>query len=224
MSYILDALKKAEAERNPGSVPSIHAQPVFIAPPADRPSVWRKPWLWMALPALTVALAGVAWLKPWQALSPSAAKPPAPEQVSSAPAPAVPLLAAAEPPQAEPEPPQAEAARAPKPPAAKPRKAAAKKSEQAAKPVQTKPASTARSSDEPRVAALHELPDNIKKEIPALNVNGYIYSDNKADRTVLIDHKLLQEGDQVAPNLILEKLMPDGMVLNYKGHRYRTAY
>ena len=71
---------------------------------------------------------------------------------------------------------------------------------------------------------MEELPDHISKEIPPLKVNGYIYSPNKAERSVLIGQKLLQEGDQVTPDLTLEKLMPDGMVLNYKGHRYRTPY
>lgn len=74
------------------------------------------------------------------------------------------------------------------------------------------------------IPTLRELPDNIRQQIPAFSTNGFLYSPNKADRTVLINQKLLHEGDQVAPDLVLETLTPSGMVLNYKGYRYRTSY
>jgi len=74
------------------------------------------------------------------------------------------------------------------------------------------------------VATLRELPPQIQREIPAMTVGGYIYSGNKADRSVLINNRLMREGDEVAPGLVLEKMMPNGMVLNYKGYRYRAGY
>ena len=62
MSYILEALRRAEAERQRGAVPHLHAQPALAA--ADRPA--RSPGLWpwagvAALVAAGVAVGGAAW-------------------------------------------------------------------------------------------------------------------------------------------------------------------
>jgi general secretion pathway protein B len=68
------------------------------------------------------------------------------------------------------------------------------------------------------------LPDAIRREIPQLNVSGFLHASNPADRTVLIDHQLRREGDEIAPGLTLEALERDGMVLVYRGHRFRRGY
>jgi general secretion pathway protein B len=250
MSYILDALKKAESERKLGGVPNIHAQPPASILTPQRPS-WRKPALWAGLLALALTGGGLAW---WQT---SSRQPPPPAQAiqslppstpaSQAPqAPQAPQVAAApvvpEPPVAKSEPTAAkptlsepkEIPEAPKP--AKPvkrakpaeaeqkavAKAAPKQEQRVAKA--DKPAPEPATPKEERIASLRELPDHIQREIPPLVINGYIYSPNKADRTVLVNGKLVREGDQVAPDLALERLTQGGMVLNYKGYRYRSSY
>jgi general secretion pathway protein B len=77
---------------------------------------------------------------------------------------------------------------------------------------------------EPYVPALRELPANIQREIPALTVGGYIYASKPAERSILINNRLLREGEQIAPGLTLEKMMPREAVLNYRGYRYRVPY
>ena len=57
-----------------------------------------------------------------------------------------------------------------------------------------------------------------------MTIGGYIYSGSRADRSVLINNRLLREGDEIAPGFMLEQMMPNGMVLSYKGYRYRTSY
>ncbi|HEV2610655.1 MAG TPA: general secretion pathway protein GspB [Noviherbaspirillum sp.] len=244
MSYILDALKKAESERKLGGVPNIHAQPPASVLTPHQPS-WRKPVLWAGLLALALTGGGLAW---WQTSSRQA---PPPVQVAQTPPPAVtvpqaPQAAAPpaapeqpavkpEPPAAQPAPPEAETIpETPKP--AKPikrakpaeteqkavAKAAPKQEPRVAKAA--KPAPEPAAPKEERIASLRELPEHIQREIPPLVVNGYIYSPNKADRTVLVNGKLVREGDQVAPDLAVERLTQGGMVLNYKGYRYRSSY
>ena len=87
MSYILDALRRADAERSRGVVPGLHAQSL----PADTEPAARNyaPLLWAAGAAGVLLAAGVAVLlwAPWRAT-------PAPDvRVTLAPAPA-PTLAA----------------------------------------------------------------------------------------------------------------------------------
>ena len=51
-----------------------------------------------------------------------------------------------------------------------------------------------------------------------------MYSKNPADRLLLIDKTLRHEGEEVAPGLVLEKLLPKAAVMNFKGYRYRVPY
>lgn len=248
MSYILDALKKAEAERNSESVPGIHTQPVFVATHAAPVSLRRMPWLWIGATVAALGLGALAWFKPWEPPRQSGAQPPASTQAVP------PATAPLQTPEPSPAPPLAAAPVVPVTPAvpARPAAEAGETSEKPAKPAKPK-AAPAREPDsgkaaapaaarakppskepeaandlpapaEPKVVALHELPDNIRREIPPLSIGGYLYSGNKADRTVLINQKLLREGDRVAPDLLLERLTTSGLVLNYKGYRYRMPY
>jgi general secretion pathway protein B len=216
MSYILEALKKAQAERSHGAVPSVHAQPV-VTPP--RPAMHGR-WLWVAgIVALLAAGAVLLWPAPWKqpvaltaqvpAMPPVAATPAAPA-VSPAPAPAPPAPALA------PDVATAPAAR-PKAPSGPVRKLGEPARDAA--PVPPVPAAVPE-----RIALLQELPPQIQREIPPIAINGYIYASNPAERSVLINNHLRREGDQLADGLTLEKLLPREMVLNYRGYRYRVSY
>lgn len=71
---------------------------------------------------------------------------------------------------------------------------------------------------------LSQLPEAIQREVPRIAVGGYIYSANPADRLLLIDKVLRREGEEVAPGLVLERLLPKAAVMNYRGYRYRHPY
>ena len=237
MSYILEALKKAQAERQLGNAPTIHAPPPSYAAPA-RAS--RQPLvIGVAAGALVVAL-GAAFLL----------RQPAPAvQVASAPAPA-PAPAAAQVPAAVSAPVSAPVA-APKAPAAAPVAAPAKPEAPAkpkAPPVSAKPAAPAlrpapraeaaevlaeparpvlvgaAPSAEDNIGPLQSLPESVQREIPKLSFGGYIYSPNPAERLLLVDKMLRREGEEVAPGLVLERLLPKAAIMNYRGMRYRVAY
>lgn len=69
---------------------------------------------------------------------------------------------------------------------------------------------------------LNELPESIRFNIPRVTFGGYMYSPNPADSLVLIDRVLRREGEEVAPGLVLEKVLPKAAVMNYRGNRYRV--
>lgn len=71
---------------------------------------------------------------------------------------------------------------------------------------------------------LHELPEQIRKEIPSIAISGYIYSSNQADRTMLINQRLMHEGDRINADLRLEKMTTDSAIFSYKGYRYQMPY
>jgi len=239
MSYILDALKKAESERKLGSVPNVYATaPDAVATPDDQS--WRKwlPWL-LAASILIVALFGLAWFQPWRQPAPVVSNP-APAAIVAAPV-AVEKPAVATPPVAvEAKPPQIAAPPISTPALQKPVKPAkppvseqtapsmASRHEVATPPVAAAPAKEATAVAAPNednsVGTVRDLPQTIQSELPAIVVNGYIYAKSPAERSVLINQKLLHEGDQIAPQLVLEKMLPKGAILNYKGYRYRIVF
>jgi len=249
MSYILDALKKAEAERHIGQVPGLHVQPARALPRS--PAATRGKQMLLAAGAVLLAAGGtLTWLQPWQAplpasrsptVEPSAAAPrtttaPPSFEATAPPTPAPQIIAAAPPPVS------------PRPadrPAVKPRNTPAASAAGASKPATTSgtgkpPAAqavpaqaSATDADLKLSAALtpeagmsspRELPEQIQHELPSLAIGGYIYSDNPRERQLLVNRRLLHEGEEAAPGVTLEKMLPKAAVFNYKGYRYRLAY
>lgn len=249
MSYILEALKKAQAERQLGSAPTLHA-PTLQAQALDGALPWwRRP---LVLAALVMAVVIVVLLAlvlrpaspvpaPVSAVAPAggpaAAAPPANVSAATAsPAAASALTVTLAPnPVALPAPlpvPEATStvtmhpAVAPSGGTSSTRTAPATAATTAAltaPATASTPAGASPASEEP-VLNLRELPEPIQRSIPHVTVGGYIYSRNPADRLLLIDKVLRHEGEEVAPGLLLEKLLPREAVFSFKGYRYRVPY
>ena len=232
MSYILEALKKSQAERQLGELPSIHAPQVQLHDGAASASARRTPvWLALGGVAVTVAAALLLW-QPWQADAAAPAAPAAPAVVPAMLAQAVPApLPLAAPP----------AAVAPAPVAASVPPAAIAAPVHHARPVAEPKQETPGQAVSPPVAApapavpptpaaeesvpgMRDLPEPIQRQIPAIAIGGYIYSKNPADRLLLIDKVLRHEGEELAPGLVLEKLQPKAAIFSFKGYRYRVPY
>ena len=224
MSYILDALKKAQAERQLGNAPTIHAPPPMYAAQPDGAS--RKPLvIGLGLGAIGLALAAVFLLRqpaPAPAVQVAATPAPAPAPVPAPPAPAAlppePVIPKAAPVQPKPAPrpePKAEAPRRAEPVAEPPPPAP-----EATRPVLV---AAAPAVDE-NIGPLAALPDAVQRDIPKVTFGGYIYSPNPAERLLLVDKMLRREGEEVAPGLVLERLLPKAAIMNYRGYRYRVAY
>jgi general secretion pathway protein B len=74
------------------------------------------------------------------------------------------------------------------------------------------------------VRNLQSLPEVIQRDVPKVVFGGYIYSQNPADRLLLVDKTLRREGEEVAAGLVLERLLPKAAIMNYRGYRYRVPY
>jgi general secretion pathway protein B len=88
----------------------------------------------------------------------------------------------------------------------------------------TASASSAASSPEGRIYTLNELPDDVRRELPALTIGGAMYSANPANRMLIINGQLFHEGDKLAPGLSLEQIKLKSAVLKLKGYRYGISY
>jgi len=216
MSYILEALKKSQAERQLGNAPTIHAPSLHHAP-ARLPAVKKTSLL--ALGAGAVAIAGAGWFA-WSQRAP------APAVLTAAPPAAVPAavpapVALAPAPAPTPVPTPAPAAVVPRAPVVVAR------TEPAVRPRKAPAAPVVAAAPAPAEENLHyarDLPQDVQQQLPRVSFGGYMYSDNAADRLVLVDKTLRHEGEEIAPGLMLEKLLPKGAVLNYRGTRYRVGF
>ena len=70
------------------------------------------------------------------------------------------------------------------------------------------------------VAELRDLPPETRSTIPALEVNVHTYSQNRADRMVLINMKRYHEGDRLAEGPIIQSITPTGVVLVHEKLRF----
>jgi general secretion pathway protein B len=241
MSYILDALRKAEAERHLGAAaPQANSATAQVAANTALPPA-RRTWLWMTLGLVGGVLAAFGWIA-WQGPQPAPAALPT---VLPQAAPQAPVRAPMQ--EAQPElkdragQPEDSDRSAAKPKAIEPKREKVhkkvreeaqdkpqherpqhRKEKKAPAPRTAAPAARAPAAD--ALPSLQELPPAIRQQIPALTVKGYLYANNPADRSVLIDNRLLREGSPVAPGLTLERLEQNGMVLNFQGHRFRRSY
>ena len=226
MSYILDALRRAEADRQRGAVPGLQDQPQPLpapaAAPADDP---RRTGLWALAGAGLLAAGGAAawwWLKlpgpapvaPVAVMTPAPAVAPTALPAPVAPAPAVlssmPAVAAA------PVPASPALVLPPIPP------------QPAEPPVPAKPAPRAAvavpAAAPPDAVRRQDLPENVRQQLPALTVAGATYSENPRYRMVIINGQVVQEGDTAAPGVVLETIRQKEVVLRAQGYRFTEKY
>lgn len=242
MSYILDALRRADAERERGRVPGIHAHVQQTAAEEIGPRRVTSPWRWLAAGVglgLLLVVAGWWWLgrePEGQPPTAYAEPPPIPQ------APAVDAPPAQPPAAAAPEP-QTAAARPAEPPLPPIEQRPTSEALAAARRAATAPSRTVAAGAPPtpvavstptapasapttggRIYARHELPAEIRRELPAVNVGGSIYSPNAANRFVIVNGQVVHEGGQIGPDHVLESIRLKSAVLRFKGYRYEILF
>jgi general secretion pathway protein B len=237
MSYILDALKRADAERERGQVPGLHAHPLGEGSSADARSGTPRWALWGGLAAGAVVLAALAWRMGADANAPVPA-PVQPAPVQPAPAESV-VAAAPVKPVATPAPDVPSYApppvtAAPRPPVKEsraPAPTAASTPAVAAAPAPSLPAtpapvvnSKAHSNPSAPIPLLAELPSSLRQQLPTLTVGGSVYSDDATSRFIMLNGEVVKEGSQPAPGLVVERIEPRSAVLRFKGERFRLPY
>lgn len=241
MSYILDALRKADAERERDPARGIHAQP---APAAAAPGDPRLPGsAWAAAAGVAAVVAGyLAWPQPageTANITMPVARPVQQRAAEPAPAPAVVTVAASVSPPAPaplPAPVAARAAAAREAPPvvikAAPAPVAAAQPAPAAPPSPAPvPAAAAAAAPAPapapaaeRIVAIADLPPDLQRELPKLAISGGVHSTNAAQRMLIVGGQVVNEGAELAPGVVLEQIRARSAVLRFRGFRYSVPY
>ena len=74
------------------------------------------------------------------------------------------------------------------------------------------------------VAQLGELPEALRRQIPALSITGVVYSANPAQRLLVVNNQVLTQGSVAAPEVNLEEIQPKSSVFSFRGTRFRVAH
>lgn len=228
MSFILDALKKSESERQRQSGPALFE--VKLAPPRSRFPAWAI-GLVLLLAANLLVVGWVLTRNPAE----RAAAPPATAEAPAAGAAAADTRATA---------PVATAPAAP--PAPPPAGTAAPPADAAgaipsrAPPLLEEPVLTAegdgatddsftRPTDAEAAATPGPSPSNLPTRedlvargasIPELRLDMHVYAARPADRFVFVNMRRLREGEATADGLRVEQITPEGAVLSWQGKRF----
>jgi general secretion pathway protein B len=224
MSYILDALRRADAERERGEVPGLHTQQFGVLPDDDEAP--RRPRLLIAtIVVLVLALAAVlAWNFLGGETAPKTVVVQA--QVALPPMPAT--LAPVLPPAASQAPIVAPAPAPSMLPASAAKETVATRTPGKAQVRREAPAASsavsASASASDRIYTQAELPEAIRRELPKIAFGGASYSGDKASRMVILNGQVFHEGDTVAAGLVLKQVKQKGAVLAYKGYSYELGF
>lgn len=204
MSYILDALKKSEKERQRGTVPDILAnQETLLYEPKKRPLL-----LYFLLVAILFNTGLLVWLlSPWQS------KKTRPIQLTDR---------------------QHSESRSPESPSPDLSKIngpevnmAMKEESSKAAPqphVPTEQKGSATEAPLPnKIYNLNELPLSIQESLPTFTITVTLYSDDPASRMANINGQAMKEGQYLAAGLKLEEIIPDGVIFSYQNYRFRVG-
>jgi general secretion pathway protein B len=234
MSYILDALRKADAQRQRTRLPGLHAQAPATAAAGSSAAWWRSPIVWALGSVLVVTAVVLAWPASQQPVAvPVPTTAAMQEPASAAPVPVVqapppaPVLADAAP--------AAATAIQPAPPPVAPERhgpvramrstpdrAAVPQARDASTPAPapTTPVAAPLPAATPRAAPPSAETSSAPPGAPKLAISGGVYSANAAQRLLIVGGQVFNEGSEVAPGVVLEQVRPNQALLNFQGQRY----
>jgi general secretion pathway protein B len=231
VSYILEALKKAEMQRDIGQVPGIGSE-------HEKPSrAATAKWFWVVVVFLGLNLVLLVWLL-WQPgsgpdirngydLGLAQPDPVIQDQaVVSAPSPVPPPPVVTPARRAEPEvvvPAAAPVVNAPEPvpdPVSEQPALVERVYEQAQ---EFPPMEEEAATDLDSLPVWPQIPGHLFQQIKGgINLDVHVYSDSPQDRFVLINLQKYHAGDQLQEGPQLDEIIPEGVILSFKGQQFQV--
>lgn len=225
MSYILDALRKADRERALGEVPDLEAAHWGVRRPER---TWH--WLWIVVVLLVFNAGLLVYMLNRNNEPPAIASQATPPRDSQSASPArtvVPAVRNAVPVVQESEFPQPPARTLRPRVAVPPQVIQAPATETQIQPpaarvvTATVPLTASSGDAAPGLPEWGELPLEFRSQFELPHIDVYVYADEPQRRFVLMDLKKYREGDTLASGVVLEKIHPGYIQLNYQGTRFR---
>ncbi|MDJ0892767.1 MAG: general secretion pathway protein GspB [Gammaproteobacteria bacterium] len=250
MSYILDALKKSQQERQLGKVPTVDASQLDMEPRQPAPTRWVYSAVVLAVTAIIVAAYGVLDNK---SPAPMASAPTAPFSASPREHDRAAAASAARHHHTDKPAVSAAGSQAPTPEAlsaeigidtnklrpgpvpfelfgaeipGEPKTEAMPTAAVAALPAGREDpdsGSLVSAELETAVPLLRQLSSEFRQTVPAMSLDVHVYRAKPESRFVLINETLYREGEQTSEGPVVEEIAPDGAILSYQGTLFRLG-
>ena len=68
-----------------------------------------------------------------------------------------------------------------------------------------------------------ELPYDIQQHIPIMEFSAHVYSSNPMQRSIVINGRFMEEGDNLGSDLVLNEITPEGAVFDFQGYRFHQG-
>jgi general secretion pathway protein B len=220
MSYILDALKKSDQERQQGDLPHLHSAHGPLLQSRRSSSILKQqyiPWLVFGGVLLLVISLGILFFQYRQVIAeresikatetiPPSTKP----QISREADPAQPTRIAENNASSSPQVMIQDPNKVPEVPVSITVQAP------------PEPSTGIDTSPQTDLPLLSDLPAIVQAEIPNLEYAGHTYSQNPSQRMIIINGKILREGNVIAPNIYLREITWEGLIIESNGTRFRV--
>jgi general secretion pathway protein B len=76
--------------------------------------------------------------------------------------------------------------------------------------------------DNSQLQSWFELPQEFRNQLDLPRLDVHVYSEDPQGRFILVNLKKYREGERLPNGLVLEEILPDGMVMSYQGERFRV--
>lgn len=203
MSYILDALQKANAQRQQGTVPGLDSSALHAGMASQPPDTHRR-WIGLACGLAGGLLLTSMW---WWVGRPG---PATPASMNAPPAPTF-----------EPAPP---AGGVPSSPPVSNRVFGAREPILAAPPSAPVPTPSSAGNSASSAPANGAVPVASASDTAGLTVSGSTYSENPQHRMLIVNGHVVREGQEVRPGLRLEVIGPRSAIFHDRGRRFNLNY
>jgi general secretion pathway protein B len=201
MSYILDALKKSDQERQQGTAPNLHSTHGSIPSDIDFSSFKRHRTFWLIPGGVFIFLVGLGifFFQHQGQL----------DQGDLTKSTETALLA--------------NELQAPPPQVLVKEKVQVFEPQIAAEEtVSDLPTVVQKEAPQTFVPFLNALPAALRAKIPTLKFAGHTYSENPYQRMIIINGKILREGDMIDSNTRLAEINWEGVTIDFKGTRFQV--
>lgn len=197
MSYILDALRKSDQQRQQGKSPTLSSGSLHDLTPSriTAKSSSMLPYALIALALIGIGIA-IGLLRPWQ----------------TAPIPTESLMAPPKNPPRVPPP-----ASLPSTTLASPTMTTTVTIAETATPTTS---STITLTTVPRADSKPKAEAPVTTEPPNITITVHAYASEPKERLAGINGRLLREGQEISPGLRLERITEDGVILNFRGRSF----
>jgi len=81
---------------------------------------------------------------------------------------------------------------------------------------------TTTANDNSQLQNWFELPREIRNRLDLPRVDIHVYSEEPQERYILVSLEKYREGETLASGLVLEEVLPDGMVMSFQGERFKV--